>query len=174
MENIIKESKSIAQVSKKLFGYDNRHTRNKINKFIEENKIDISHFGINSKLEYGTKDCPVCGKNFKTVLNHRDEKTTCSHSCSNSFFRSGKNNPNWKDNRYQTTCWLHHKKECIICGEKLIVAVHHYDENHSNNDPKNLIPLCPTHHQYVHSKYRHKVIDKINDYRDKFLLSSVG
>jgi len=44
------------------------------------------------------------------------------------------------------------------------VAVHHYDENHNNNNPENLVPLCPTHHQYVHSKYKNEVIDKINEF----------
>lgn len=49
-----------------------------------------------------------------------------------------------------------------------IVAVHHYDENHSNNDPKNLVPLCPTHHQYLHSRYAGLIKDKVNDYVNNF------
>ena len=51
-----------------------------------------------------------------------------------------------------------------FCKEKNIVEVHHYDENKKNNSPSNLIPLCPTHHQYYHSRFKHLVQDKINDY----------
>ena len=34
-----------------------------------------------------------------------------------------------------------------------------------NNDPANLIPLCPTHHSYVHSRYK----DEIQPIIDKFV-----
>lgn len=57
----------------------------------------------------------------------------------------------------------------MICGENKIVAVHHYDENRKNNSIENLIPLCPTHHQYVHSRYKEEVMDKINKYRNQFI-----
>jgi hypothetical protein len=168
MEEAIKNSKSISEVVKKIFGYDNRYSRNKVELYIKENHVDISHFGRNKKLTRVIKLCPVCNKEFETLINHRDEKTTCSYSCANSFFRSGKNNPNWNDDRYTTTCWLYHKKECVICGESKIVTVHHHDENHNNNNPENLVPLCPTHHQYVHSRYKPLVIDKIENYLYNF------
>ena len=97
---------------------------------------------------------------------------TCSYSCSNSYFRSGQNNPNYKNgNNYRTICFIYHEQKCIICDEDKIVAVHHYDENHDNNSIDNLVPLCPTHHQYVHSKYKDLVIDKIDDYVKNFKLS---
>jgi hypothetical protein len=112
------------------------------------------------------KTCPVCSSFFYT------ESATCSNSCANTYFRSGVNNPKhspYSKNSYVTICFSYHKKECIICGEDKIVAVHHYDENHSNNTPENLIPLCPTHHQYFHSKYRFIVEPKIIEYRESFL-----
>ena len=93
---------------------------------------------------------------------------TCSHSCANTYFRSGINNPNWKENTYRTTCFLYHKKECIICGENKIVEVHHLDENNKNNSPNNLIPLCPTHHQYWHSRYKVEIEQKVIDYITEF------
>ena len=173
--DIIKESKTIAEAIKKMFGYDNGKTRKKFFKLIEEKNLSIEHLKPReSKYEIVTKLCPVCGNKFETKKGIRDEKTTCSYSCSNTFFRSGKQNPNWSDDSYRSTCFQYHKKECIICGENKIVTVHHFDENHKNNSPENLIPLCPTHHQYVHSRFKDEVIDKIIDYRNKFSCSSVG
>jgi hypothetical protein len=82
------------------------------------------------------KKCPVCEKDFETIVNHRNEKTTCSYSCSNTFFRSGENNPNWgsygdnqERNGYRRIGFNFHKKECVVCGENKIVAIHHFDEN---------------------------------------------
>lgn len=106
-------------------------------------------------------NCTVCGnviKNFKT------SKGTCSRACANKHFRSGEDNGNWKGTKYQTICYLHHEKKCVVCGENKIVAVHHMNEDHSDNRPENLVPLCPTHHQYVHSRYRAEVIDIIENY----------
>jgi hypothetical protein len=51
-----------------------------------------------------------------------------------------------------------------LCGEQNVVDVHHLDHNRSNNDPANLIPLCPTHHQYWHSKFRNLIEDQVRMY----------
>jgi hypothetical protein len=109
------------------------------------------------------KKCPVCAKTFKPGTK---EQVTCSYSCSNTHFRSGTNNPNYGQN-YRTKCFSVHEKKCIVCGEDKIVAVHHYDENHNNNNIENLIPLCPTHHQYVHSQYKDEVQPIIDAWRTK-------
>lgn len=106
------------------------------------------------------KRCSVCSeplKNYKTA-------TTCSHSCSNKQFRSGPNNGNWKENRYASTCFHYHKKKCVVCSETNIVAVHHMNENHNDNRPENLIPLCPTHHQYMHSRFKHLIENQVQEY----------
>jgi len=106
------------------------------------------------------KNCPVCDVHFIST------SVTCSHSCSNTFFSHLRNKPE-NYNNYRTICFKQHKKECIICGENKIVAVHHMNENHDDNSPENLIPLCPTHHQYMHSKYKDEIIEKVNDYIEK-------
>lgn len=112
------------------------------------------------------RECPACKKKF---IAKSHGSVTCSHSCSNTYFRSNKDHPNWKESRYRTTCFAYHKKECVVCGEDKIVAVHHHDENRDNNDPSNLIPLCPTHHHYVHSRYKHLVLPIIEAYIQRFL-----
>ena len=56
----------------------------------------------------------------------------------------------------------------MVCGEDKIVTVHHMDGNHQNNDITNLVPLCPTHHQYWHSKYRNLIREKVELYLKEF------
>jgi hypothetical protein len=176
-DNIIKSIKtnmSYESILKGLQLSNGPSNRKNLKEFIEFYEINVSHFDKNWKQKqekkYLTieKDCPICGTKFFTLKNHKKEKTTCSHSCANSFFRSSINNPNWKDSCYRTTCFAFHKKECVICGENKIVEVHHYDGDKKNNTPENLIPLCPTHHQYYHSKYKLEVKPKIDKYIQLF------
>ena len=108
------------------------------------------------------KTCPVCRASYSK------SGATCSYACANTYFKSGVNNPNWKDSRYKTTCFAYHDKVCIVCGESKIVEVHHVDENHDNNSPNNLVPLCPTHHQYYHSRYKDEVAPIISAYITSF------
>ena len=106
-------------------------------------------------------ECVVCKTPIK---DYKNSKGTCSRSCANTHFKTGEGNGNYKGVEYQRIAFRHHKKECIVCGEDKIVAVHHYDHNHSNNDPKNLVPLCPTHHSYVHSRYANEVLPIVEKY----------
>jgi hypothetical protein len=126
-----------------------------------------------------TKTCPVCRQEFVTVSPHPKEKTTCSRSCSNTFFRSGLNNGNHvrrltriekgtAKRIHIIICWKHHQHECVVCGESLIVDVHHFNGDHADNRPENLVPLCPTHHKYWHSQHRHLILEKVNAYVTKF------
>ena len=107
------------------------------------------------------KTCECCNNTF--IWNGRiktkayDKARFCSRSCAN-------NRQTWWDDNavnYRTIALKHWDHKCVICGFDKIVAIHHIDENHSNNDPKNLIPLCPNHHEMVHSKYKNEVIPLI-------------
>ncbi len=109
----------------------------------------------------GKHICDVCETEF---VKKKHTQTTCSYCCSNKKFRSGEDNGNWKEESYRTTCFLHHEKKCVVCGEENIVAVHHFNENHDDNRPENLIPLCPTHHQYCHSRFLGEVKSTIDEY----------
>jgi len=113
------------------------------------------------------KRCLVCDDIIK---NYKTSKGTCSKSCANTFFKSGEGNGNWKGSQYQTLCFTNHKKECIICKEDKIVAVHHMNEDHEDNRIENLIPLCPTHHQYMHSRYKIEILPMVEEYIEKFRL----
>jgi hypothetical protein len=114
------------------------------------------------------KHCKRCNKEFsitgRTKTKSFYRRDYCSISCSKA------RDAYWAKNisYYTTICWKYHKKECIICGEDKIVAVHHYDSNHNNNKPSNLIPLCPTHHQYIHSKYKSEILNRVEVYVNNF------
>ncbi|AQW88990.1 hypothetical protein FDH34_gp455 [Serratia phage BF] len=155
----------------------NSTTSNKIKQLCLDNGIDIEQIIHDNLYEY--KSCPVCGNEFKVSKQYETHspKTTCSHSCSNTYFRSGINNGSHakalstdkirkakENSQYRTLCFHYHEKKCVVCGEKNIVAVHHYDENHYNNEPSNLIPLCPTHHVYMHSSFKHLIEEQVHQY----------
>lgn len=122
-------------------------------------KSNISkHQDACSKNIANQKPCPVCDKMFY------GNNVTCSYSCSNKYFRTGENNGNWKGFNYRKIAELNHDFRCVVCSEDKIISIHHYDENHSNNEPNNLVPLCPTHHQYMHSRYKYLIDDIVKDY----------
>ena len=112
-------------------------------------------------------ECKHCSKPIK---NYKSSKGTCSKSCANSFFKVGAGNGNFKGESYQYICFSHHGKKCLVCGEEKIVAVHHLNEDHNDNRPENLVPLCPTHHQYMHSRFKSEIQYIVDDYINNFIL----
>ena len=181
LEDEIKKCFSLTQFCKILGLSTNGRGLKKTKEIIEKNGLDNRHFNKNlkAKIKYEIikKNCPVCDRVFETNLGSKREKITCSYSCSNTFFRSGEKNPNWKEvsTQYRYKCFNYHKKECVICGEDKIVEVHHIDENRKNNNIINLIPLCPTHHRYCHSVHKIEIEEKINNYikMKKYQLSDI-
>lgn len=118
------------------------------------------------------KTCPIC----KTVFLGKSK--TCSYSCSNSLFRhkrpGGTRYIETEDlldtDKYRDICFRFHERKCVVCGEDKIVEVHHYNGNHSDNRIENLIPLCPTHHKYCHSRHKILITDKIETYYQSVLI----
>jgi hypothetical protein len=103
--------------------------------------------------------CFVCQKPIK---NYKSSKT-CSHTCANRYFKQ-REIEDENSNEYRKICFKYHKKECIICNEVNIVHAHHFDVNRKNNNPSNLLPLCPTHHKYMHSRFRELIISRVETY----------
>lgn len=99
----------------------------------------------------------LCGNEFTWVGRKKtkafEKQKYCSRNCSN-------NRQEWWNKnatQYRTICFKHWEKKCLLCGFEKIVVVHHMDENKKNNNPENLIPLCPNHHEMFHSKFRGEV-----------------
>ena len=145
----------------------------KIAEYKEKNSIRGKALGSKRFGEYKKFDviCKNCDKVFPVTeresLFPSKKDYFCSRICANATGGKAKAAKYYSDETapYFTIAWKNHVKECLVCGEKNIVAVHHYDENHNNNDPKNLVPLCPTHHIYMHSnKYKILILDRVIEY----------
>lgn len=151
---------------------ENGVSRRFINNKIKELNLDMNIIKENYFNKYHIKKvCPVCGKTFYTsTAKKASRKICCSYACSNTHFRSGENNGRYTNKpSYVKLCFRHHPHKCCVCGEEHIVAVHHYDENHYNNSPENLVPLCPTHHSYWHSRFKELIKDKVDEYVKNFI-----
>jgi hypothetical protein len=160
LQLIANQSKSKSEFARALNIPINGNGFKKLEKIIVENNLNISHFdkwAWSRKYIILEKVCPVCNIKFQTKTNHKDEKSVCSRACANTFFRSGENNGQYKTGMfvkgsktrtiYKHICFQYWEYKCAICDWDKVVEVHHIDYNHSNNDVKNLIPLCPNHHK---------------------------
>jgi hypothetical protein len=121
------------------------------------------------------KICECCGNEFiwqgRRFTKSFERAKFCSRSCSNNRQMW------WNENatHYRTIALQNWAHECAICGFNKVVAIHHVDEDHFNNDPKNLIPLCPNHHEMVHSKWKYEVQPEINRLvEEKWAVGIVG
>lgn len=142
-------------VLRKLKLPGNGTSMKKVEEYLQLHSLNTSHFKkYTSKLKYRkvTKECPICNKDFLTQEGHPKEKTTCSKGCSNTYFRSKENSPNFKTGKtiYRKYTDL---KECNRCGyneHPQILQVHHIDRNRDNNKDDNLEVLCPNCHTLDH------------------------
>ena len=120
--------------------------------------------------------CNCCENNFIVKERKKQfplkEKYYCSRSCANSVGGKSKAEKYHTDDiaSYRTIALRYHEPKCIVCGFDKIIEVHHVDENHKNNDPKNLVCLCPNHHQMFHSYYK----KDIDSYIERYILDKYG
>lgn len=109
--------------------------------------------------------CFMCGKatykSGKNLKSSRSKKYFCNKSCQtiwrNSIVHIGSNHPNWRGGHSSESYRNILKRSgkeclCVRCkmDDKRILAAHHVDHNHKNNDPKNLIWLCHNCHFLIH------------------------
>lgn len=135
----------------------------KVHAVISKYNLDTDHLKRKSKYRDLVKTCPVCSVVFTTTNNPRDEKVTCSCTCSNRYFRTKhlltSFNPATQiyNSNYRTLCLNYYGHKCAFCDWKLCVDVHHIDRDRTNNHISNLVPLCPNHH----------ALTKLKEHRDK-------
>jgi YHS domain-containing protein len=109
------------------------------------------------------KSCACCGKEVSTTLSEykksKKGNVFCNRSCATVFnnteYRSGTNNPNWKNvsSSYRFLVFKTKAKVCERCGYNTIpeiLQVHHKDMDRTNNVLENLEILCPNCHAEEH------------------------
>ena len=105
--------------------------------YLISNDVDISHWTKNESTIL--KITKVCSISF--VKPKYNETVTCGYSYANTYFRSEKDNPNWKDNAiisYREKALNYYGRYCNKCGysEESALVVHHKDSNRQNNISK--------------------------------------
>jgi len=121
-KEIILSSYSIGDLTLKLFGKRNNSYQEKALRILEKNGFSVDIFeGKNKSQRYERtlKNCPVCQKEFLTLLGHKKEKKTCSIACSNSLNPKRIKNPVKKKRVYppgHNQINKKKEKECIICN----------------------------------------------------------
>jgi len=149
VKQTVESSLTINEAKKKL------HIGNeKLKKIIKNHNICTKHFKRGGRRKPPTvyfKNCPQCEKKFKTIYL---KQQCCSRSCANSYCFRGNKHSNYKCGKhsYRQLCFRYYEFKCIVCDENQMLDVHHLDKNRDNNVIENLIPLCPTHHRYMHNK----------------------
>jgi len=120
--NIINKSKSKNEILMNYFGYANKLTYNKLNNFIGENNINVSH--LEKKIKY----CLNCGKIVKKCDNkfcdsscaatYNNRKRLLSDTTKLKISNSVKNNC-FKNKKISPIIQI--KRICIICNIEFIV-----------------------------------------------------
>lgn len=94
-KKIVEDCNSISDILKRCGRCDNGSQRKILKRLIKEHNCDTSKFGsVNNRRKYKLieKECPICKIKFSTRLGEKKEKTTCSISCSNSYFYEERHN----------------------------------------------------------------------------------
>ena len=106
------------------------------------------HYLLNKNLEKMTANCAVCGR-VKIGMRKKFGKPFPICMVKNAM----KNKKSWKKYDEKNSPYRKHKKsECEKCGfvpiHSVQLDVDHIDNNHNNNDLKNLQTLCANCHRY--------------------------
>lgn len=65
---------------------------------------------------------------------------------------------------YRDICFQRWEKRCALCEWDKCLDVHHVNDDHNDNSPHNLIPLCQNHHTLTRVlEYRDEIRKQIDD-----------
>lgn len=171
LTQILDTSKTLADIAIAL-GYS-AHGRNtgSITRFLLKNGLHFTSSSTRDK-KLLTKICVNCGEEFLVSANNKKhaEQLTCSQYCSSNYLPFKIKRVVAKVGGLASSYPLVAKRNnltyCCICNEKEVVDIHHLDEDRTNNDISNLVPLCPTHHAYMHRGKSNLILSKLVEYLD--------
>ena len=101
------------------------------------------------------KELKFCNSSCSAKYNNRVGKTGYKRMINENNGIHPNVNPD-KEPSYRKICFEKYEPKCIICGWDKSVDVHHIDNDHNNDNVKNLVPLCQNHHQ----------LTRMNEYKD--------
>lgn len=122
--------------------------------------------------------CHNCQNGFtvqeREKLFPQKERYFCTIQCANATGGKAKREK-YGLVQYTSIAKQHYDEKCIVCGFDEVVDVHHIDENRQNNDPKNLVFLCPNHHALLHRKQASLVKSSIETFiLEHWGISAIG
>lgn len=121
-----------------------------------------NHCSFASRKQGETVFCHVCGtetyKQRKALTRSKSGKFFCTKSCQTKWRNRvyvREDHPNWKGGRHsyrELMLKQGGEPKCVLCKtiDERILAVHHIDEDRSNNVIENLAWLCHNCHHLVH------------------------
>jgi len=105
----------------------------------------------------------ICKRCQRNIFHHA--KGLCA-GCYNFVFKldAAKASNNKKKYNIEYDLYKEVTKKCVICGFDKVVDLHHLDENRKNSKIKNIIGLCPNHHQMLHNfKYKKQILNVLKE-----------
>lgn len=117
--------------------------------------------GVEKKRRLKKEVCKICGEERFTRADHDCSSGLCNKCRAVELGK--KHGPINGASTYRTGIGVYRKKalnifkqKCICCGEmKKRIIIHHIDEDRTNNDIFNLVPLCHSCHRLIHNKIKH-------------------
>lgn len=102
--------------------------------------------------------CDHCGKPLLRFPSQVKERNDCNRFCQfqgQGSIISGFNNGNWRGGRakyFMAQASIRDGHRCVVCGFDLATDVHHITPRAKggNDEPSNLLTLCPNHHRLAH------------------------
>jgi hypothetical protein len=170
-KEIVKQSQSMNDVCRFYKKPINGYYHKLFLKWVVVFGCDISHFERNVELV-----CNHCNKKFCVAKHDNDKRKFCSVKCANQKVR-GKALPVSDEQlignkKHRNICFRYHQKQCIICKVTEPITVHHYDENHDNDKPENLVPMCANHHILLHTNgFKDDIQPKVDEYVRIFMVN---
>ena len=105
INSILKESKTISDIARIIFGNPNYNNREKCKKILSENGVDWKEW-IKEKSVKEKKYCLYCGKE---IVDGDSRKKFCNHSCAASY-----------NNKGIVRNGKPHNRLCLYCGKELL------------------------------------------------------
>ncbi len=171
LNTLLQECNSLGEIATKL-GYST-HGRNTANitKFLAKNNLVFSNQSQKT-IEYEQRICVHCSNIFQVSVHNKNRQKviTCSHSCSSNYapfkIKRVEAKIGLEATSYPILAKRYGLNACCICKETEVLDIHHLDEDRNNNVISNLVPLCPTHHAYLHRGKSELIFDKLVEYLD--------